>query len=73
MQIEIHRHIHGSSSFNAMRELGEKLIVDLNIGDIDNDLQEKYITTAHEILNDDLENDEVEYCLSHKIWEIACQ
>lgn len=68
----VNKRVCGSSTWNQCREPGEELCVDLNIGSIDDDLQDEYVRVAEETLNDDMTDDEVQDALSHDIWEEVC-
>jgi len=73
MKIEnINYTVTGSSVWNQGREPGDELLVDLNIGGIDDELQERYVAIAEDRLSDELSDDEVQYELSHGIWDELC-
>lgn len=73
MRIEnINKNVSGSSVWNQERGDGEELLVDLNLGNIDEELQDKYVEFAEKMLSDDMDDDDVECALTHEIWEAVC-
>ena len=73
MKIEnINTNVSGSSVWNQGRNPGDELIVVLNLGNIDVELQDKYVEIAESTLSDDMDDDDVEYALTHGIWDNVC-
>lgn len=47
----------------------EEYDIVLNLGSIPDELHDVYIKKAREILDDDMSEEQLEYCLTHGIWE----
>ena len=63
----------GSSVWNMGRESGDALLVTLNLGSMDSEMQEKFLADAEASLSDDLTDDAVEELLTHGIWDSICK
>ena len=68
----INKNVSGSSSWNRDRKPGEELKIDLNIGDIPDDMQDDYAEEAENFLCDEMTDDMIEMALSHDIWDSLC-
>lgn len=74
MKIDVQTSVIGDSLWNMDRNIEtDELLVTLNIGDIDEELQDAYVRNAEDILHDRMSDEEIEYALSHVIWEKTCQ
>ena len=73
MKIDVQENVCGSSQWNTNRNVKtDELLVTLNIGDIEEDMQDDYVENAENILHDRMTDDEVRHALDHEIWETTC-